>query len=447
MRILICTKLFYPSEAIGSVRPTNFAIYLKKLGHDVTVITANTQVEYDVLDNGINIIRVSNSSIITQIKNKNERRVNGSNKLRKENTNNSLHTNNLSVGFFSILKTFLSSVFEFTVDFDWYLSAVKTSISKFNHNSFDIVLSSFGPLSSFLLGRKIKKLRIARFWISDFRDNMKNEANLTWLNLIYEYFEKKSVAQADLLTFVSFGQKEIFELNNKVDFLQREKSIVIYNGFERLFERVISQISSNKKMTFLYAGQLYSGKRDFSMFFEALSQLVFEDKVDIHKIKVCYAGNNSSIFQNQSKKFLNLHGVFEDYGLISKKDSVLLQNNADILIALTWNTVHEKGILTGKFFEYLQAQKPIISICCGTVPEAELTLLVRKLNLGIACETACFNQDIKVLKNYLLARYTEFLNSEKIYFEPDFEKVKEFHFSFSVKQLNNYMNILLNKSN
>jgi hypothetical protein len=39
MKILICSKLFFPDNEIGTVRPTNFAKYLSKMGHDVSVIS------------------------------------------------------------------------------------------------------------------------------------------------------------------------------------------------------------------------------------------------------------------------------------------------------------------------------------------------------------------------------------------------------------------------
>lgn len=440
MRILLCSKLFYPSESIGSVRPTNFAIYLAKLGHDVTVITSETKIKYETICSSLKLIRASNGKVITFIKQKNEKRI-----RIKANVNiqNTLNSNNLSFGLFQLLRSFLSSIYDFLIDFDWYLSARKIIFKNYKKDNFDLVLSSFGPLSSFLLGRSVKSSEIARFWVSDFRDNMKNEANFKWLNLIYIFLEKRSLLEADLLTFVSSGQKEIFEYNNKVQLAKREKNVVIYNGFEEQLVKSISNISKNEKLTFLYAGQLYSGKRDFSMLFEALSQLVYEGKVNIDKIQVCYAGNNSSIFQKQNSKYKSLIGVFKDYGLISKKDSILLQTNADILIALTWNTSNEKGILTGKFFEYLQAQKPIISICCGKIPHAELSLIIRNLNLGVACESANWSEDVEILKKYLLNRYTEFINHQLIDFDPDFDKIKEFHFSYSVNKLNNYINNLM----
>ena len=44
----------------------------------------------------------------------------------------------------------------------------------YKKNTFDIVISSFGPIGSYLLGYFVSKSKIARYWISDMRDPMPN---------------------------------------------------------------------------------------------------------------------------------------------------------------------------------------------------------------------------------------------------------------------------------
>ena len=66
MNILICSKLFFPDNEIGAVRPTNFAKYLNEMGHRVTVVTGANKsffVGDQQLNNSIHIERVSHSDL------------------------------------------------------------------------------------------------------------------------------------------------------------------------------------------------------------------------------------------------------------------------------------------------------------------------------------------------------------------------------------------------
>lgn len=445
MRILICSKLFFPSQKIGSVRPTYFAFYLKQLGHDVTVLAASDRISKANTKYG-NVVSVTNSNFINLIRSWNEKRVHKNESISKSSHKSGLSSITRKDTLFTSIKNTLSELFDLLIDIDWYYAAVNTILKENKRNSFDVVFSTFGPFSSFLLGRKIKKSRIASFWISDFRDNMRNEINYWWQNSLYAYFEKKAFYESDLLTFVSKGQREIFLSNNKIQEYNFNKAIVVYNGFLSKFEQnLIQKKSTNERLTFLYAGQLYSGKRDFNMLFDAMSQLIEEGKLDKNRIRICYAGSSSNVFLQQISKFNILYDVFQDYGFISKEESLLLQKKADVLIALTWNTNSERGILTGKFFEYIQAQKPIVSICCGDLANAELSTIIRDLNLGIACENANYTVDIDLLKKYLFSLYVEFSDKKHIHFQPDYEKINQFHFENSAIVLNRYISMFEKK--
>lgn len=439
MKILICSKLFYPSDRIGAVRPSNFAKYLADFGHDVTVVTESDILENDFNLHGVKIIRVSNRSLIKKILNKNTERI----KQNRDRIKSADISKNINKSSNNSLKSKIKelfiknrmSVFNLCVEYDWYKSAKQIISKLYFRNSFDIVISSFGPLSSFLLGRSISKVNFANYWISDFRDNMVFNFHPAWLNKLLSICERTAVKHAHALTFVSLGQKKIFVNNNNITDEQAKKIHVIYNGYEKEFLEKKLNKKENRLLRFTYTGQLYNGVRDFTLFFDAINNLIEEKKINKEFIRIEYAGPSSNELRQQSNEFHNLEGIIFDNGIVSRERSLEMQNESDFLIALTWNTQKERGILTGKFLEYLQAQKPIISLTSGNVANGELTEMINEMNLGIACEYINYKLELIKLQEYLLQQYNSFIYSGIIEFSPKYDRINNFHYKTIVKEL------------
>ncbi len=69
-----------------------------------------------------------------------------------------------------------------------------------------------------------------------------------------------------------------------------------------------------------------------------------------------------------------------DYGYLSHKESIQLIREAEVLLLLINNVPNNKGILTGRLYEYLAARRPIIGI--GPV-DGEATDTLRETGHGI----------------------------------------------------------------
>jgi len=137
---------------------------------------------------------------------------------------------------------------------------------------------------------------------------------------------------------------------------------------------------------------------------------------------------------NQAHSF-GISGVIHDYGYLSRDQSIKLQKSSDILVVLSWNTIREQGILSGKFLEYLQVLKPIISITCGNLEGAELTKMVEDMNLGIGCEYIRKENDFIKLKQYILSQYNRVISGNSLNYDPDVQKLEEFYYGKIVKKV------------
>lgn len=448
MKILICSKLFYPSNSIGAVRPSNFAKYLAELGHEVVVVTEETFGPQDYKLNVVDIIRVSNSPRVQRFIQINQLRITKREKANEASEFNHVTTKKsaLQIKITDPLRKFLSvsksQLFMLFIESDWAFSSMQIIKKKYKKKYFDIVFSTYGPTGSHFLGYRIFKLGTARHWISDLRDNMVNEDYPFWLNLFYKNAERKILNYAKIVTVVSEGQKTMFINNNKKYCPNTDKIFVVQNGYENQFIPLQSN-NKNQLIRIAYTGQLYCGKRDFSMLFHVIDDLIGENKIDTKHIEILYAGPSSEDLKLQISLFSNVKLICNDLGKVEREKALQIQNESDLLVALTWNTRKEQGILTGKFLEYIQAYKPIISLTCGNLANGELSAMVESLNLGIACEYITYETDYIRLKEYIVLQYQHTLNGEVTNFSPDLIGIQKFHFQNITRNLNEiFMQIL-----
>jgi hypothetical protein len=357
-----------------------------------------------------------------------------------EETSQRLQTNSLheetakkSSKLYQKFKSFRLQVFTAYLEIDWFLKAKTIVNRKYLHSRFDIVLSSFGPLGSHLIGRYIKKKKLARHWIADLRDNMQSEDYLNITNRFYAYFELDMIKKANAITVVSLGQYDMLQNSVGKKNFSKNHVHVIYNGYENKIDFKPNKIHSNV-LKISYTGALYAGKRDMSLLFRAISELINEDKIQPNNIELHYAGTSSKDFLKQAHSF-GISEIVHDYGYVSRDQSIQLQKSSDILVVLSWNTIREQGILSGKFLEYLQVLKPIISITCGDLEGAELTKMVNDMNLGIGCEYIRKENDFIKLKQYILSQYNRIISGNSLGYDPDVQKLEEFYYGKIVKKV------------
>lgn len=116
-----------------------------------------------------------------------------------------------------------------------------------------------------------------------------------------------------------------------------------------------------------------------------------------------------------------------------------MQSQADILLLLTWNTTMSRGILTGKLYEYMLAEKPILCITCGNVPYGEATETIQHLRLGFAIEEVSSEEQIEKLENWLLQQLKLKQQKMPLLFDPDKQGIAEFDHDKLVKKLTQIM--------
>ena len=404
--IIIVSHAFPPINHISSVRPSKLAKYFLRHGCNVTVITSvpekgeriDSDDDYHSVVNNINIIRVPSKQVdltkylkviahLTKTLNEN---------ARLTSTKSGAKTKKIR---WHQITTFIDRL---ASDLIWY-HHVRNTLKSLNiyGDNYDLIFSTNPPIGPLLVANDLK-LNTKAFWIADFRDSpflpsIMNNLLIKVQRLLIKHFLKN----ADLVTVISDGIKTSIHQNMR----NLDKPIrTVYNGYDMEdfpLGCMSDQSRAETKLNITYTGALYNNRRDASLLFCAIEGgieegLFTEDNFEIH-----YAGREFHSFKEQASKY-KLTRILDNHGNLTRKESLLLQHKSDVLLLLTWNTIHEQGIITGKFSEYLMMRKIILAIITGDLPNSEIFNIITKNQLGIACEEYHFESSNKELKNYLL---------------------------------------------
>lgn len=295
----------------------------------------------------------------------------------------------------------------------WNKYALKKAIELIKEFNIDTVVTTSPPHSTQLIGLKLKQQFNIR-WIADLRD--------PWTDIYYynqfkhtalarktdKTYERKVVENADLLITVSEDVKRIFA--EKSSLPVAAKTVVIPNGFDEDDFRLI-QIPTETKKIITYSGTI-SEAYDVDCLLEALSRL---DEGLKSQILIRFVGKVlSSIVQQFRSTGLEIELV----GYVDHPKSIEYLFRSDLLLLVLPKVKNNRGILTGKFFEYLASQKPILAI--GPI-DGDLAKIIQETKCGSMFDYA----DAEGILQYI----QESLNN------PVFETNPEMANQYSRKQL------------
>ncbi len=435
MNILIITTYYPPDTAIAAVRPYMFAKYLNKYGHNVTVMrsgllqqSADRSFKSD-----------SNVRVITYL---------GENSIARRferGENDFLEYSHKSgdsrISFLPepARKVFAKIYHTIISPYDFYrwmkkdyidgrVTPMKKAIDSISNEHFDIVFSTYGAVENIIGGEYAAKVFNAK-WFLDFRDPIEPHAPNAFGIPFLKRIQRNAIKKADICTAVSD------DLASYLSTQAGGKNVyTLYNGYDpEIVESFHQTTTDTDKLSFCYTGQLYNGRRDASALFNALRILIDEGKIDQTKIVIRYAGRGFDLFKQQASKY-NMESVLVDYGYVNRTESAQLQASSDIFLVLSWNTRKEKGVLTGKLYEGIRCQKPILSLICGNVPNSELNRINKKYNYGFCFEDSMSDIYFEQLCQYIEKAYKNKCDSLNVPYDPSPGLFSDFRYDTLAKK-------------
>lgn len=436
-RVLIVSRAFAPLNAIGSIRPTKIAKYLKiNNDYDISVITTkkkNIMIDESLsndlkfIDRIIEIETSSRNPILNCLKSKKrvEKRV-------LNNNVKSIKTGKQRSKVKSSIINYLSYILNYTDSNNFYKKA-KIEIDKLELDKYDVVISSYSPFASHQIARYIKNKNPKITWIADFRDPVYRDFDtpLGFKNYC-KGFAKRVCKKANIITGVSQG------VIDELYYEEHKSKYIITNGFDMDDIKGINA-ESTEKFTLSYLGGLYSGKRDLTPVFKCIHELINEGLVDKSKIKIIYAGGSKKIFLEQINMF-NLTECINVNDFLTRRKSLQIQLESSILLLASWNSVGNTGVITGKFLEYMMIDKPIICTIAGELANSLLKEMIHEANIGFCYEEANDKTDYTYMKCYILAQYNRFYSEQNIEFRPNKKYIDRYDYKNITKQIVELLN-------
>ncbi len=387
MKVLIITYYWCPAGGSGVQRWLKFAKYLTDFGI-TPIIYAPENANYPTIDEKL-AEEVPNVEVIKQPI------FNPQDLLPKKKQKSGVANINKG-GFLSWVR---GNFFIPDAKIFWVKPSVKFLEKYIKKHNIDVIISSGPPHSMHLIAEKLKQKTNIK-WIADFRD--------PWTTLYYaedfnlsnyakrknEKLEEKVLQNTDVVLTVSKTIAEELKVKSK-------KVEIISNGYDDEVLSISNQL--DKKFSISHIG-LLPRQSNPKLLWEVLQEISTENKQFKNDLEISLTGNISEetileISKNGLKNNLKLNGY------VSHKKAIELQKQAQVLLLLIPKTENSKGILTGKIFEYITSNRPILAI--GD-EKGDLAEILSDTKTGILVDF----EDKTKLKSVILDFYNQYLQGK-----------------------------------
>lgn len=247
----------------------------------------------------------------------------------------------------------------------WQQFARKKALKTIRQNDIDVIYTTSSPYSDHLLGVYLKKHFPEIPLACDFRDEWTNNPYHVRKGLrakIERSQEKMVLAYADCLITNTPVMLSNFLRDNPET---KNKFCVIPNGYDdEDFEGIKDITPSNDKFTLTYTGLLY-GKRKPDNFLEALKTAIDQGNIDKSKINVRLIGNFKAELLQAKIDNCGLTNIVFLMPYMKHKECLLELMKSDALLLIEPSGPGAEAFYTGKIFEYMNTERPILA----TIPE------------------------------------------------------------------------------
>lgn len=296
----------------------------------------------------------------------------------------------------------------------WIPFAVKAGDELLQNEDIDAIISSSSPVTSHIIAKELKK-RHNIPWVADFRDLWTQSHNYQYtpIRKVFERrLELKMLSTADALVTTSTFWAE------KLKIMHGKETYTITNGFDpEIMEKGKADLTKN--FTITYTGQIYTGKQDPSKLLAALKALICDKTADLKELEVRFYGPKNEALRRETERY-ELLDIIKQYGIIPRETSFEKQRESQVLLLLNWDDPQEKGVYTGKVFEYLASQRPIL--VTGGSGNDVIKELLDETKSGIYCST------VEETKSAIKNLYLEYKLKGKVTYHGVVEKICKYSY-------------------
>lgn len=249
----------------------------------------------------------------------------------------------------------------------WVKPSIKFLSDYIKQNPVDAVVSTGPPHSMHLIALGLKK-KLNIPWMADFRDPWTNIDFYPKLMLTpiadhkHKRLELEVLNKADVVTCV--GQTWMDELEEiwrkgKNARVSNSKFRFISNGYDP-DDYAHDKVEMDKKFSIVYVGTL-DKSRNPEILWRTLSGIVKKNVAFAADLQIKLVGKTDIAVTEDIEKN-GLSAYMEKTPYLTHGEVTEVQKKSQLLLLLINNTPNAMGITTGKLFEYLAAERPILCI-------------------------------------------------------------------------------------
>lgn len=271
----------------------------------------------------------------------------------------------------------------------WVKPAIHAIKEIIQEENISTVITTGPPHSLHLIGLGLKRTLDFQ-WITDFRDPWTGIGYHKKLKLSaaaarkHKFLESEVLKKADKIITTSQTTKQEFEK------LTQRPITVITNGYDGTY----AAVDLDEQFSISHIGSLLTD-RNPKILWQVLKELCLENADFKKHLNIQLAG----IVGDGVRESLATFGLLDKVsflGYIEHSAVVQLQRSSQVLLLLEIDVAETKGIIPGKLFEYLHAQRPVLAI---GPKQWEVARILKETQAG-----RCFgHQGHAALKNVLLA--------------------------------------------
>ena len=260
----------------------------------------------------------------------------------------------------------------------WIKPSVKYLKNYLQENPVDVVVSTGPPHSMHLIAKELKKSLNVK-WVADFRDPWTNIDFYKDLMLSsaadkkHKRLEKEVLHEADVV--LSVGRTMAKELSS----LGAKNSKVITNGYD--IEEDVIDVALDEKFSIAHIGTMTKSRNPETLW-RVLSRLVESNEVFKNKLELKLVGK-VDITVIESIKNYGLENHIRKIEYLPHDEVIVEQRKSHLLLLVVNDTPNAKGILTGKFFEYMSSGRP--TLCLGP-KDGDVAEIIRETEAGSVFE-------------------------------------------------------------
>jgi len=404
-KVLIITYYWPPSGGAGVQRWLKFVKYLREFGWEPVIYTPSNA-EFALIDDSLaNDIPEGIEVIRTPIWEPYEfyRKITGKKSSAKINSGFLSHKR--TPGLFEKLSVWVrGNLFIPDARKFWIKPSVRYLTAYLQEHRFDAIVSTGPPHSMHLIAHELKR-RLNIPWLADFRDpwtdiDYYKEMNISaFADRKHKRLELKTIIGCDAMVVVSHDMKTNYEK------MGARSVRLITNGFDT-DDMDLRITQRDEKFSISHIGTLPPSLnlRGLWQVLAELSDIVpnFRNNLEIKLI-----GKVDTSVTDDIKAY-NLSDQYTEIGYVAHdKAALLMKQSCVLLLGINKDSPNAKGILTGKFFEYLAAARPIFAI--GPT-DGDLAKILHESQAGFISAY----DDLPQIKKIVLMLYEKYLSSDLI---------------------------------